>query len=123
MINRISFKRKTKRNLGTFNRPSQIVPKTPSEVPSRGVLRKFSKGLLLEVDLRRSADVRLGRPWDVRSGRPQDVRSGRGQDGQIGPSGDVLGMMEEDVLETSWGPKVINCMLNVKAEIIPLTAG
>ena len=49
-------------------------------------------------------DGRLGRPQDLGSGRPQDVSSGRPRDGQIGSLGDVLGMLEGEVLRTSWGP-------------------
>ena len=40
----------------------------------------------------------------VISGRPQDVRLGRSREGQIGTLGDVLGTLEGNVFETSWGP-------------------
>ena len=58
----------------------------------------------LTVRLRRPVDVISGRPQDVRLGRPRDVRLGRPCDGQIGSLGDVLGTLEGEVLETSWGP-------------------
>ena len=40
----------------------------------------------------------------VRLARPLDVISGLPQDGQIRSLGDALGMLEGDVLGTSWGP-------------------
>ena len=46
----------------------------------------------------------MGRPLDVITRRSQDVRSGRLRDGQIGSLEDVLGMLERDILGTSWGP-------------------
>ena len=53
--------------------------------------------------LGRPHDVILRRPQDVESRRPQDVSSERPWDGQIGSLEDVLGMLERDVLGTSWG--------------------
>ena len=49
-------------------------------------------------------NVISGRHQDISLGHPQNVRLGRPRDGQIESLGDVLGMLERDVLGTSWGP-------------------
>ena len=116
----ISSERKIKRNLETSsNRWPHIVPKTRFQGRLGDVLwtslgrpKTFSQGRPLYVRWGRRLDVRLGRPQEVVSRRPQDVKSERPrevssecpQDGQIGSLGDVLGMLEGDVLGTSWGP-------------------
>ena len=96
LVNRISFKRKVKRNFGTskcrrFEGPLGNVLRTSWRRPE-------------PTSLGRPLKVRLGCPLDVILGRRQDVRSGRPWDGHIGPVGDVLGTLEGDVLGTSWGP-------------------
>ena len=68
------------------------------------VLSRSSRGRLESTSQGRPLNVRLRRPLDVISGRPQDVRSGRPWDDQIGSLEDFLGMLEGDVLGTSWGP-------------------
>ena len=62
------------------------------------------QGRPLNVRLRRPMDVILGCPQGVRLERPRDVRSGRPWDGQIGSLGDVVRMLEGDVLATFRGP-------------------
>ena len=61
-------------------------------------------GDVLRTSWGRPESASQGRPLNVRLGRPLDVISERPRDGQIGPLGDVLGMLVGDVLETSWGP-------------------
>ena len=96
MVNRISSKRKVKRNFDT----------------SKCGCLQGPLGNVLKTSWKRPETLRLGRPLDVISGRPQDVRSGGPRDvrlgcpwdGQIGPLGDALETLEGDVLVTSWGP-------------------
>ena len=92
MVNRISWQKKVKRNLGTSNRRPHIV------------FWRSSKGRLRPSFMERLWEVNLGRPHIVRLGRPQDVRSGHPCDDQISSLGDVLGKLQGEVLGTSWGP-------------------
>ena len=112
MVSRISSERKVTKNAGTSKFEYSEDPLGDVLRTSWGRPESTSQGRPLNVRLRRPLDVisgrpqdvRLGRPLDVISGRPQDVRLGRPRDGQIGSLGDVLGMLEGDVLGTSWGP-------------------
>ena len=67
------------------------------------VLRK-SWGRPESASQGRLLNVRLALSLDVISGCPQSVRLRNPQDRQIGSLGDVLESLEEDVLETTWGP-------------------
>ena len=94
LVNKISYNRKVKRNLGTSNKWPHIVPKTCFKVTLEDVLttpwgrpESTSWGLPL--------DVRLGITLDIMLGRPQDVRLWRPHDGQI--------RSLEEVLETLQG--------------------
>ena len=106
--NSISSKRKLKINLGTPNRWPHIVPKTCFQGRLGDVLRT-SWGRPETTSQGRPLEVRLGRPQDVRSRRPQDVSSVYPRDGQIGSLGDLLWMLERNVLGTSWGPVFAGC--------------
>ena len=48
-------------------------------------------------------DVILRRPQEVKLGHPEDVSSERPRDGQIRSLGDILGTLQGEVLEMSWG--------------------
>ena len=93
MVNRISSKRKVKRNFGTSKCGC-------FEGPLGNVLRT-SWGRPESTFWGRPLKVRLGRPLDVILGRSQDVKLGRPWGGQIGPLGDILGTLERDVLGTN----------------------
>ena len=80
LVNRISFERKVKKNVGTSKFEY-------SEDPLGNVLRtswrfpeSISQGRPLNVRLRRPLYVISGRPQDVRLGRPRDVTSIRPRD-------------------------------------------
>ena len=51
-----------------------------------------------------SKEIDSGRPLNVKLGRCRDFRSERPRDDQTGRIEDILGTLEEAVLEMSWGP-------------------
>ena len=93
LVNRISSERKLKTILESKFEYSQG---PLGDVTSRECPESTSQG--------RHLNNRLRHPLDVISGRPLDVRLGRPWDGQIRSLGDVLGMLEGDIIGTSWGP-------------------
>ena len=103
LVNWIISKRKVKRDFGTSNWWTHLIPKTCFEVPLGGVLIR-SWGRPKSTSQGRSLNVRLGCPPGVISGSLQYIRWGRPQNGQIESSGDVLETLEGDVLGTPWGP-------------------
>ena len=70
---------------------------------------------ILRTSWGRHESASQGRALKVRLERSLDVISGRPQDGQIRSLGDVLGTLEGDVLEFSWGPIFAGCDVAVES--------
>ena len=79
-----------------------IVPKTCFQGHLKDILKTSWRRLEL-TSQGHPLDIRLGRSLDVRLRRFRVVSSGRPRDGQIRSLQHVLGMLDGDVLEKSWG--------------------